>query len=90
MQISPKDNMSVDLDDVVLLIKIGRVMWDETNGDLGKSVFIQTICEKLGIDETKAREILSLGKSIGLVDAITANQVKIGKFGSSYFSPQAN
>lgn len=81
--------MSVDLDDIVLLIKIGRVMWDETNGDLGKSVFIQTICEKLNIEENKAREILRLGEKIGLVDAITANQVKIGPFGSQYFSPQS-
>ena len=81
--------MSVDLDDVALLIRIGRVMWDETNGDLDKTVFIQTICEKLSIEEKKAQEILRLGKQIGLVDAITSNQVKIGPFGSEYFSPKS-
>ena len=83
------DYMSVDLDDVVLLIQAGRVMWVETNGDLERSVFIQTICEKLNIEENKTREILSLGQKIGLIDAITANQVKIGPFGSQYFSPQS-
>ena len=46
---------------------------------------LNTFAEKIFL-----RIIGRLGQKIGLVDAITANQVKIGPFGSKYFSPQSD
>ena len=78
--------MSIDIKDVELLVKCGRIIWDLTKGDENKTAFIQNISEKLGIDEKKTREILSTGESLGLIKPLTTNQVRIGPFGIEYFS----
>ena len=72
---------------VVFLIKIGRELWDMTNGYQKQPISISKLAERLDCKESAMMESLLIGEKIGLVRLEKEkNQIYIGSLGSACFT----
>lgn len=71
--------------DKKLLDKIGKTICEFAEGNPYQTMMIQKISLALGIDQDEIVRVARLATERGLLEAPTANQLKLGKFGVNYF-----
>ena len=72
---------------IIFLIRIGRELWDMTNGYQKQPVLISKLAERLNCEESRIMEPLNIGEKIGLVKLEKEkNQIYIGTLGSACFT----
>jgi hypothetical protein len=68
-----------------LLKDIGKTICEFTEGNPYATMMVQKISLALGIDKDEIFRVARLATERGLLEAPTANQLKLGKFGVNYF-----
>lgn len=79
-------DITFEIHKLELLIKLGRELWDMTNGYQKQPILISKLAERLDMEENKVSEVLKIGEKIGLLKLLEdGNQICIGPVGSVCF-----